>query len=244
MSPREWDAATYDAVAAPMTLRGTDALERLVLNGGETVVDAGCGTGRVTERLLELLPGGRVVAVDASVQMLSVARERLGADPRVSFVQADLAAPLPLEEPVDAIVSTSTFHWVPDHDALWLHLAAVLRPGGQLVVDCGGAGNVASILAILEGLGFPDHPWTYASPEETAVRLRSAGFDPVETWESLRPTFLERSELRTYLATVVLGAHVAELGEERGAKLVRDVAERMEEPLIDYVRLNVDARRA
>ncbi|MCW2954997.1 MAG: Methyltransferase type 12 [Conexibacter sp.] len=243
MAPREWDATTYDQMAAPMTTRGTDAVARLTLRGDETVLDAGCGTGQVTTALLERLPRGRVIALDASRRMLAVARERLGDDARITFVRADLGQPLPLAEPVDAVVSTSTFHWVRDHDALFRHLAAALRPGGQLVVDCGGAGNIASILRILEDLGETEHPWTYATPEETRARLDAAGFAAAETWRSERPTPLAPDELERYLATVVLGTHVAELGEERGAVLVREVAERMDEPLIDYVRLNVDARR-
>ncbi len=244
MGAREWDASTYDAVAAPMTTRGVDAVARLELRGDETVLDAGCGTGQVTATLLERLPRGRVIALDASERMLEVARKRLGgAAGRVSFVRADLEEPLGLESPVDAIVSTSTFHWVRDHDALFRHLAEALRPGGQLVVDCGGAGNVASILRILEDLGETDHPWTYATPEETSARLAAAGFTTFETWRSERPTPLPPEELEQYLATVVLGTHIARLGPEAGAQLARDVAARMDEPLIDYVRLNVDARR-
>jgi trans-aconitate 2-methyltransferase len=112
------------------------------------VLDAGCGTGAVTATLLERLPRGRVVARDGSAPMLGAARERFAGDGRVSFVQADLERSLagqlgaPAPVPVDAVVSTSTFHWVRDHDALFRSLAGVLRPGGQLVVDCGGSGNI------------------------------------------------------------------------------------------------------
>src|SRR5262245_39963812 len=112
---REWDAPAYDTLNAPMNERGNDAVGRLELRGDETVLDAGCGTGQVTATLLERLPHGRVIALDGSVQMLAAARERFAGDTRVAFVHADLAEPLsgPLGgEPVDAIVSTSTFHWV------------------------------------------------------------------------------------------------------------------------------------
>ena len=135
------------------------------------VLDAGCGTGRVTERLLERLPRGEVVALDGSASMLDRARERLGAE-RVTYVLADLNEPLPVEPPAEAVLSTATFHWVLDHDALFRNLAAVMRPGAQLVAQCGGRGNIASIEAALaamgEGLTGRKH---YAGPEETRKRL-------------------------------------------------------------------------
>src|SRR5829696_10547062 len=112
---REWDANAYERLNAPMNERGNDAVARLELRGDETVLDAGCGTGQVTQTLLERLPHGRVIALDGSQQMLDAAQKRFAGDERVSFVHADLGQPLPLDaSSVDAIVSTSTFHWVPD----------------------------------------------------------------------------------------------------------------------------------
>lgn len=125
-----WDAGTYDRVALPMTRWGAEVQARLSLRGDERVLDAGCGTGRVTEMLLERLPQGDVVALDASPKMLHEASRRLARfGPRVTFVQADLGRTLPITEPVDAILSTATFHWVLDQDALYSGLAAMLRAG-------------------------------------------------------------------------------------------------------------------
>src|SRR5271165_59691 len=127
MTARDWDGATYDRISGPQARWGAALLDRLPLVGDERVLDAGCGSGRVTEALIERLPRGHVVALDASGQMLEAARSRLARfGDRVSFVQADLGRPLPIEPPVDAILSTATFHWVPDHDALFRNLAAVL----------------------------------------------------------------------------------------------------------------------
>jgi len=143
-TPRDWDAATYDRVANPMTTWGTTVLDRLPLRGDERVLDAGCGSGRVTELLAERLPRGSVVTLDGSPAMIEGARSRLARfGTRIEFLVADLERPIPLAEPVDAILSTATFHWVPDHDALFRNLAAVLRPAGRLVAQCGGAGNIA-----------------------------------------------------------------------------------------------------
>jgi len=240
---REWDAEAYDTLNAPMNERGDDAVARLQLDGGETVLDAGCGTGQVTQTLLDRLPAGRVVALDRSERMLAAARERLGGDGRVAFVHADLGAPLPLPAAsVDAVVSTSTLHWVRDHDALWRHLAAVLRPGGQLVVDCGGAGNIAEVLRALEGLGHVEHPWTYAGVEETERRLAAAGFADARVRLVPRVSRHGREELERFLTSVVLREHVEALGPEAGGRLVREVAARLPDGELRWVRLEVLAR--
>jgi trans-aconitate 2-methyltransferase len=242
---REWDAPAYDTLNAPMTERGSDAVARLELRGDETVLDAGCGTGQVTATLLERLPRGRVIALDGSRQMLASARKRLGGDPRVAFVHADLEQPLPLApaEQVDAIVSTSTFHWIRDHDGLFQRLAAVLRPGGQLVVDCGGAGNIAAVLELLRERGHERHPWTYAGVEETRARLRAAGFaDDMEVRLVPRVSRFEPDELERFLASVVLRTYVLELGPEAGGALVREVAARLPQREIGWVRLEIVAR--
>jgi trans-aconitate 2-methyltransferase len=241
---REWDAPAYDTLNAPMNERGNDAVARLDLRGDETVLDAGCGTGQVTATLLERLPDGRVIALDGSQQMLDAARERFADDRRVAFAHADLGAPLPLDrDAVDAIVSTSTFHWVRDHDALFRHLAAVLKPGGQPVVDCGGAGNIAAILEILGELGHGDYPWTYAGVEETEARLRAAGFEATDVRLVPRETrFASAEELERFLTSVVLRTYVMELGEQDGGALVRAVAARLPEREIRWVRLEVVAR--
>lgn len=244
---RDWDAATYDQIADPMTRWGGTVLERLPLLGDETVLDAGCGSGRVTELLAEALPRGRVIALDGSPAMLDQARARLARfGDRVELVEADLRRPLPLAEPVDAILSTATFHWLPDHDALFRNLAAVLRPAGRLVAQCGGSGNIASIVAILVTLGdgWPG-PWTFATPAETEVRLRAAGFTDIATWLQPEPTPLESGPaVETYLRTIILGDHLARLPEAEREPFVRAVAARLVAPTIDYVRLNITARRA
>ena len=152
MSPRDWDAATYDRLAAPMTRWGRIVVDRLELRGDERVLDAGCGTGKVTAMLRERLPDGEIVALDGSASMVALARERLGEE-RVTYLVADLLEPLPVDPPVDAVLSTATFHWIPDHDRLFANLAAVMRPGAQLVAQCGGRGNIASVEAALRDMG-------------------------------------------------------------------------------------------
>ena len=247
-TPRDWDASTYDRVADPQTRWGGAVLERLPLTGDETVLDAGCGTGRVTELLVERLPRGRVIALDASPAMVEEARRRLARfGARVDFTVADLGRPfaLPSGRPADAILSTATFHWVPDHDALFRNLAAVVRPGGSLVAQCGGDGNVASVMAVLATVG---DGWlgnrNFATPEATANRLAAAGFTDIEAWLQPEPTRFEAGEpFETFLRTVILGQHLDRLPAAERDGFVREIVDRLGEPVIDYVRLNIVATR-
>jgi trans-aconitate 2-methyltransferase len=246
--PREWDATAYDRLGSPMTRWGEAVVGWLDLHGDEHVLDAGCGTGRVTERLLERLPRGRVIALDGSAAMIERARVRLAPfDDRIGYVVADLMEPLSLslDGPVDAILSTATFHWIPDHAALFANLASVLRPGGQLAAQCGGAGNIASIETALRALGenFRGRKH-FATPAETARLLRAAGFTHVEAWLHDAPTDLEADDLEPYLAAICLGDHVEAMGDDERRRFVHEVAVRMPAPRIDYIRLNIRARRA
>ena len=214
---REWDAPAYDTLNAPMTERGNDAVARLELRGDETVLDAGCGTGAGDgDAAGAAAARPRDRAGRLARRCSTAARERFAGDARVSFVHADLgrAARGRLgREPVDAIVSTSTFHWVRDHDALFRHLAGVLRPGGQLVVDCGGAGNIEAVLELLCSLGHAEHPWTYAGVEETETRLRAAGFDRIDVRLVPRVSRFDSTERAgALLHGVALRTFVTELG--------------------------------
>jgi trans-aconitate 2-methyltransferase len=244
---RDWDASTYDRVADPMARWGAVVLERLPLQGDERVLDAGCGSGRVTELLAERLPDGRVIALDGSPSMVDMARRRLARfGDRIEYVVADLGVPLPIEGDLDAILSTATFHWVPDHDALFANLAAVTRPGGWLVAQFGGAGNIASIQRVLATIG---DGWTGPAHFETVLattrRLDIAGYIDIDCWLTDEPTRFEPGEpFETYLQTVVLGAHLERLPPGERDAFVQVVAEGVGEPVIDYVRLNIVARRS
>jgi trans-aconitate 2-methyltransferase len=241
----DWNAGTYDRVADPQARWGTAVLDRLPLDGDERVLDAGCGSGRVTEALAQRLPLGSVVAVDASPAMLAEARRRLAPfGDRIEFIEADLARPLPIDGQVDAILSTATFHWVLDHDALFANLAAVLRPGGRLVAQCGGRGNIATLGQVLGELGSDVTDVYFATAEETAARLGATGFTDIETWLSDEPTTFEPGEpFESFLETVCLRPQLDRLPAAERAAFVRTVAGRMPAPMLDYVRLNIVARR-
>ncbi|MBM4420362.1 MAG: methyltransferase domain-containing protein, partial [Chloroflexi bacterium] len=200
------------------------------------------GTGRDAALLLERLPRGRVLAADASPAMLARLRERFAAEARVTVVAGDLTRPLAVDAPVDAVISVAAFHWIDDHDALFRSLAAVMRPGARLVSDCGGFGNIASVVRAIGTDAVA--PWHFAAPEPTRRRLAAAGFRDVEVALRPDPARLEsREQLVAYLGIVVLGAHLERLAPEERAAFVGRVADALDEPVIDYVRLEIAATR-
>lgn len=243
----EWDAQSYDALPLPHKRWGPSAIARLRLAGNETVADIGAGTGRDAEQLLEVLPRGRVLAIDGSQQMLAQLRERLaGQLDRVQVLQADLREPLPVPEPVDAVLSVATLHWLPDHLQVFRSLAGILRPGGQFVAEAGGAGNIASVRAALAELGADDGKgiWNFAGVDETRERLAAAGFTGIEVALVPDPARLESADqFEAFLATVILGVHLRDLPPAERCPFVRAVAARVPEPMVDYVRLQIRAVR-
>lgn len=208
------------------------------------MLDVGCGTGRVTEALLELVPAGRVLAIDQSPDMVALARERLG-DRAEVWCQDVLE--LDLEQTVDAITSTATLHWVPDHNRLWPRLASALRPAGVLEVQCGGKGNIDRVRQVIDEVlceQAPElvgwSPWFFAGPEDTERRLTKAGFVEAKCWLEERPTHPD--DVDAFVRTSILAAHLARLTEERRERFACAVVGRVRLPL-DYVRLNVSAIR-
>lgn len=248
MPPRDWNATSYERMSAPLEAMGRDVLDRLDLRGDERLLDAGCGTGRVTAALVERLPHGEVVAVDGSPAMVEAARKRLGdgAELRV----ADLLE-LELDWPVDAILSTATFHWIADHDRLFARLLRALRPGGRLVAQCGGAGNIAALKAAAEQVGEREPfaaslagwsgPWNFADTTATAERLTRLGWTAVWTW--YQHVRVEPDDPHEYLGTVALGEHLERLEPALRGPFVDAVLDLLDEPVVDYVRLNILARR-
>lgn len=257
---REWNAPDYQRLSDPHVTWGRRVLDRLPLRGDETVVDAGCGTGRLTAEVLERLPHGRAIAVDQSRNMLVEAeaqlRPRFG--DRVSFVQSDLLT-LGLPEPVDAVFSTATFHWIGNHEALFARLFALLRPGGRLVAQCGGGPNLAKLMARFAALTTEppyrdafagwDGPWLFADDAETAKRLAGAGFDQIDTSLEEAPTSMaDAPTYRDFLETVILRSHLERIPGERDRDALLDqlTALAAADPApfhLDYWRLNLSGRR-
>lgn len=254
----DWNAERYHAISSPQQTWGRRVLDRLGLQGGERVLDLGCGTGRVTAEIAARVTGGRVVGADRSAAMIRAAftwlREHA---PAAGVVQADGAA-LPFVRAFDAVFSGATFHWIPDHAALFRSIIQALKPGGRLAAQCGGEGN----LAVLKGRAdrlmqeprfapyFEDwiEPTYFADAGSTTRRLETAGFADIAVWMEPAPTTFDGpDEYRQFISNVCVREHVARLPPaEREAYLrALTVAAVADAPpfTLDYWRLNIAARR-
>jgi trans-aconitate methyltransferase len=259
-TPREWNAATYHRVSGPQFAWGQGVLARLPLRGTETVLDVGCGTGRLTELLAGRLPSGRAVGIDRSANMLATARTAIRASVRgrVSFVQADASA-LPIGDRADAIFSTATFHWVRDHDRLFGSLFAALTPGGRLVAQCGGGPNLERqhrrAAALMRSPAFAAHfaqwtePWEFADAGTTLGRLSAAGFTDIAARVTAAPVVQpDRAAFIEFVTHVIFRPHLARLpdGPLRMAFVEELASLSAGDPIpfeLDYWRLDFDATR-
>jgi trans-aconitate 2-methyltransferase len=188
-----------------------------------------------------------VIAVDQSRSMIEAAVRRLppGTDLRV----VDLLE-LRLDERLDAILSTATFHWIADHERLFERLRGALREGGRLVAQCGGEGNIVELRArageVTAREPYAAHfadfqpPWNYAGPDVTRERLLAAGFGEADAWLQEAPR--QPEEPRAFLSEIVLGPHVQHLPADLREPFMDEVMEALPRPVtVDYVRLNIDA---
>jgi trans-aconitate 2-methyltransferase len=254
----EWDSEAYDRLSDPQFGWGMKLLETLPLRGDETVLDAGCGSGRLTVELLKRLPEGRVIAIDSSGNMVNTARERLRDNLRhVELRHADLTD-FALPKPVDGIFSNAVFHWVPNHTSMFRSLFAALKPGGWLVAQFGGGGNLARLksrLAMMRN----DEPFRrylqqfdevahYEPVEPTVNRMADAGFVNIEATLHAAPvTFPEAMAYKNFIRSVNLHRYVAKFPpdvEEDFFERLAAMASKDDPPYtLDYVRLTVRAFR-
>ena len=257
---REWNAASYHRVSGPQTRWGQRVLSRLDVEGNERVIDAGCGTGRLTAELMARLPAGRLIAVDRSWNMLLTARANLRPDfgDRISYVQVELPR-LPFAGWADLVFSTATFHWISDHATLFSEILHALKRGGRLFAQCGGGPNLREAHHLAEGVmrqaPFEEHfrewqaVWEFSSAETAADRLRSAGFAEIETSLEPAPTTLaDEASYREFVTTVIYNPHLEWLPDETlRARFIDEItarAARQNPPFtLDYWRLNLKGRR-
>jgi trans-aconitate methyltransferase len=256
--PVEWDSSAYDRISDPQYNWGRALLETITLHGDETVLDAGCGTGRLAEDLLARLPHGKLIALDSSANMIATARQRLARfGDRVEFVHADLSD-FELAHPVDCIFSNAVFHWVPDHEALFENLFRVLKPGGWLLAQFGGEGNLQRLKQrVQQLLQTPEYAryfedWKdgahYESEAATVERMHATGFVEIESRIHGAPvSFPDRDSYATFIRKVNIHRYVAKLPPDEEEHLLDYLCDRaaQDDPpyTLDYVRLTLKARR-
>lgn len=254
-----WDARRYHAVANPQTQWGLEVARQFDWREDDRVLDAGCGSGRLSRELLTFFPKGRLIAVDADPSMAEAAAESLAAPlaaGRAEVHQASLLEFSP-SAPVDVVFSNATFHWILDHDRLWRRCFDWLVPGGRVCVQCGGEGNLQPQItmvgeiarelfgaSVAEGL---NRPTLYAGGADTERRLVDCGYENIEVWLEPKPTvFEDRAAFEAFARTVFLRPYRGALAEEQWKRLLERWIDRSLEsygPRLDYVRLNVRCSR-
>jgi trans-aconitate methyltransferase len=257
---REWNAATYHRISDPLFDLGMIVLGRLELTGNETVLDLGCGTGRLTREVAARVPRGRVLGLDRSTNMVRAARSYLqdASGARIDVVLADALA-VPLRESVDAVFTTATLHWVLDHPRVFANIHDALKAGGQFVAQCGGGPNITRLRqradAVMQEPAFASarerfrSPWNFADADMTATRLAAAGFVDVRTWIERAPIIQrDAASFAEFIRNVVCGPYLAAMTDDPQRDLfverLTKAAAGDDPPFeLDYWRLNIAARR-
>jgi trans-aconitate 2-methyltransferase len=258
---REWKSADYHRLSDPQYGWGLKVLKKLQacnLRGDEQILDAGCGSGRVTAELLKAFPQASVTALDASENMVKEANKTLAPfAERVKVQRLDLLD-LAVVQAFDVIFSTAVFHWIKDHEWLFENLFCALRPGGLLLAQCGGGPNLKRLREradrLRSGPQFArffegwESVWEYPYPKVERQRLQRAGFTEIDTALEEAPTTLsDESTFRQFCATIVLKPYVqllpTELHDRFLEPVVREAANDDPPFTLDYWRLNIRATR-
>lgn len=190
-----WVPQDYAASSSGQSVWAHDLLSRLSLRGDEVVLDVGCGNGQITAELATHVPGGRVIGMDASLEMINFARESFPPQqfPNPTFIHLDAQAISTDVEmhsiaPCDIAFSNAALHWMHDQPAVLRGLHRILKPGGQLILSAGGHGNAAGMIDVIDEVmsrarwqdSFRSFrfPWQFSTADEFRGWLNAAGFVP------------------------------------------------------------------
>lgn len=245
----KWDAETYTSNFSFVHQYGNAVTELIDPEGVRSVLELGGGNGSLSQVLRD--KGFSVTGLDASGELLAIARKTY---PDIPFIQAD-ATDFALPEPVDVVFSNAVFHWI-DREKQARMLACVyraLKENGQFVFEFGGHGNNKQIHARLAEV-FAEYGYPYQMPfyfpmiGEYAALLESAGF--VVTYAILfdRPTKLNGENglsdwIRMFVKTPfsAVDPRIGEVMIDQVTDRLRDVLYKDGTWYADYVRLRMKA---
>ncbi len=289
-----WDARTYDQVSRLVQYRwGQQVLEWRKWRGDEIVMDAGCGSGLLTRRLAKRVPRGKVYAVDIDSNMIKRAKNNLQFFDNVEIIQSSFTD-IRIRRKLDVVFSNSALHWIQDHRKVFQKFWEMLNPinvssenndisissndnnnsesNGQLLIQCGGDGNLQRIISMLERITHLDQfkeyftdwkqPWYFAKPDDTYKLLQETGYVNARVFSSSDQVILpNRRVYSKFVKTVVLKSYLEHLSRDNDhpdidklKKLFLDVflgeVEKCGDNnssaswFLDFVRLNIIAQRS
>ncbi|HKO40853.1 MAG TPA: methyltransferase domain-containing protein [Nitrososphaeraceae archaeon] len=260
----DWDASTYDRISDAQESWGHEIIEYRKWKGNEVVLDAGCGSGRTTKILLMKVPEGKVIAVDSDLSMIRFAKENLVKFSNIEFIQIDISE-IELEEKVDVIFSNATLHWILNHKKVFQQFWQILKPDGQLLIQCGGHRNLAKTLSIFNKVSESkefntyfcnnkqddiwNQTWYFAKKEDTERILQEIGFRNIQVFlEDREAKFTNKEEYFLFIKTIVLIPYLKYLPNDMlKDKFTISIVEEIETNAkelqwkLDYVRLNINA---
>ena len=258
-----WDADTYDIVSNAQKEWAKSLIKQRKWSGNEAVLDAGCGSGRITKMLSELIRDGKIYAVDNDSNMIKKATDILGSIANVRITQSDLtdADFGNMQLKFDIIFSNAVLHWILDHHKVFKNFYNLLNPKGELLIQCGGFGNLKKTISafntVKDSSGFKQYfseweqSWNFANPIDTKNILENIGFKHVRVYLSnSNVNFDSKSNYLLYIKTVVLGPYLKYLpSEQLKNKFVEAIVDFIEKDHpelkwnLDYVRLNILASK-
>jgi trans-aconitate 2-methyltransferase len=183
-----WNAQDYHKNSSEQQKWARELIEKLALRGDESVLDIGCGDGKVTAEIASRLPRGCVVGIDRSQQMIDFAASNFPTSlhTNLSLAQMD-ASELNFENRFDVVFSNAVLHWIVDHRPVLQGIARALKAGGRVLLQMGGHGNAARVLAAVDSVMhedrwrsyFEDFHFRYGfySPQEYRPWLAEAGLN-------------------------------------------------------------------
>ena len=260
----DWDATTYDRISDAQESWGHEIIEYRKWKGNEIVLDAGCGSERLTKILSSKVTQGKVIAVDSDLSMIRLAKENLAKFSNIEFIKMDISQ-LEIEEKVDVVFSNAVLHWILNHKKVFERFWQILKPDGQLLIQCGGHRNLTKTLSVInkvrkskefynyfcnnKGDDIWKQTWYFAKKEDTEKILQEIGFRNIQVFLANKDAkFSNKEEYFLFIKTIVLIPYLKYLPNQTlKDKFPKSVIQEIETNAkelhwkLDFARLNINA---